>query len=70
MHHPFDCIIKENFREPSITFLKYLFGLDVAHAEMLPSKLQRSIPEREADMLLKVVTTSGRAFIAHVEWQL
>ena len=69
MHHPFDRVIKENFREPSIAFLKYLFGIDVADTQILPSKLQRTIPEREADMLVKVTTTEGRVFIAHVEWQ-
>jgi predicted transposase/invertase (TIGR01784 family) len=69
MANEYDRIMKENFREPSVALLNVLFKLEVVETQPLVTKIQYTIAEREADLLLKATTASGALFIIHVEWQ-
>ena len=68
MAQDYDKILKENL-EPMFTSLgQGYLGIDIAKAEPLKDKLQKTV-EREADFLQKVTTTTGETLIVHVELQ-
>ena len=69
MPQSFDRVMRENFREASVTMLNKLFGWDVKEVRALPTKLHHTTVERETDILFVVTTNQDTQFIAHIEWQ-
>jgi predicted transposase/invertase (TIGR01784 family) len=69
MPNNFDRIVKENFRELGIALLNKLMRLGIVKTSTLPTKMQFTIPEAEADGLYSATTDKKENFVLHIEWQ-
>jgi hypothetical protein len=63
-----DIISKHALKSIARDFATYLFGLAVAHLELLETQGQR-VEERRSDLVARVRLESGETFILHIEIQ-
>ncbi|BAV06582.1 hypothetical protein SAMN05421788_107244 [Filimonas lacunae] len=69
MANEYDKILRETFKNPKHNLLKSLLAIETDKILPLPTKVQQTIIEREADTVVEVVPVTGTSFILHVEWQ-
>ncbi|BAV06667.1 conserved hypothetical protein (putative transposase or invertase) [Filimonas lacunae] len=69
MANEFDKIFRETFKCPKHNLLKQLLPTEAESIRAMPTKVQQTIVEREADTVFEIQPVSGETYLLHIEWQ-